>query len=216
MGPKDDRDGALVMRSRLSKGQATPAVFRRALMSVPPDERDGWVDSVFGIETLPEDGPELPRGCVPYIPSSVDVLLRMLDHADVRSADVFVDVGSGLGRAAVLTQWLTGASVIGLEIQPALVKASRELAKSLNVPRFSVVEGDAAMLTDFITTGSVFFLYCPFGRERLERVLDPLEAIARMRQIRVCSVDLPLPSRPWLTLISPPSGDLAVYRSPPL
>jgi hypothetical protein len=108
---------------------------------------------------------------------------------------------------------LTGASAIGLEIQPALVLASRDLTARLNVLRFSPVEGDAAQLTGFITIGSIFFFYCPFSSDRLEKILDDIEPIARTKQIRVCCVDLPLPPRPWLTLVSPPSGDLAIYRS---
>jgi precorrin-6B methylase 2 len=137
----------------------------------------------------------------------------MVEHAEVQSADVFVDVGSGLGRAAALTHFLTGASVIGLEIQSALVRFSRYFTKSLNASRISVVEGDAAQLTGYIMIGSVFFLYCPFSGDRLEKVLNDLEAIAQTRPIRVCCVDLPLPPRPWLTPVSPRFGDLAIYRS---
>ncbi|AKJ03914.1 Hypothetical protein AA314_05540 [Archangium gephyra] len=131
----------------------------------------------------------------------------------MQASDVFVDVGSGVGRAAALVHLLTGASAIGIEIQPALVHASRDLATRLNALRFSPVQGDAAVLTGSITMGSVFFLYCPFSGERLEKVLDGLESIARTRPIRVCCVDLPLPPRPWLTCAEPPSGNLTVYRS---
>lgn len=204
------------MLALLASGQATPARFRTALMKVPAAQRDAWLDLVFGLAELPDDGPQLPRGCTPYLPCPVDALLRMLKHAEVHSGDVFVDVGSGLGRAAALAQLLTGAASIGIEIQPELVQASRALARRLNVSRFSVVEGDAAQLTEFISIGSVFFLYCPFSDQRLERVLDGLAAIAQTRQIRVCCVQLPLPSRPWLTPLALPYEDLAVYRSSPL
>ena len=117
------------------------------------------------------------------------------------------------GRAAMAVHLLTGASAIGVEVQSHLVRAARDLAERMNVSRVSWVHGDAELLTGSMTTGSVFFLYCPFSGDRLERVLDDLEPIARTRRIRVCAVDLPLPHRPWLTLVSPPSGDLAVYRS---
>lgn len=187
--------------------------MRSALASVPPAERDAWVDLVFGLDGLPDDGPDLPRGCVPYLPCSVDTLLRMADHADLRSDDVFVDVGSGLGRATALAHLLTGSAAIGLEIQSGLVRLSRDLARSLKASRIAVVEGDAARLTGFMTIGTVFFLYCPFGGARLERVLNDLESIAWTRPIRVCCVDLPLPYRSWLRPVSPPSRDLAVYRS---
>jgi SAM-dependent methyltransferase len=207
------RESAERLRSLVSNALATPAVVRTTLTSVPPTERDAWLDLVLGLDAIPGDGPELPRGCVPYLPCPVDTLLRMVEHAEVQASDVFVDVGSGVGRAAALVHLLTGASAIGLEIQPALVLAARDLAARLNVSRFSPIEGDATQLVGFITIGSIFFLYCPFSGDRLEQTLDELEPIARTRQIRVCCVDLPLPPRPWLTLVSPPSGDLAVYRS---
>lgn len=181
-------------------------------MGVPASDRDDWLDQVFGLEAPPNDGPELPRGCVPYLPSPVDTLLRMIDIAGVESHDVFVDIGSGLGRATILTHLLTGADAIGIEVQPELARRSRELASLLNARGASVIEGDAAELTRHVVIGSVFFFYCPFSGHRLDRVIDDLESIARTREIRVCSVDLPLPSRPWLVPVSL-SGDLAVYRS---
>lgn len=200
------------MRAWLAAGRVGPRELRAALVDVPPRERDAWVDRVLGLDAIPPDGPELPRGCVPYLPSSVDTLLRAIELADVRSGDVFVDVGSGVGRVITLVHLLTGADTIGVEIQPALVERSRATAAALNACGVSVLAGDAADLVGRVSAGSVFFLYCPFSGARLERVLDGLEPITRERVIRVCSVDLPLPARPWLTPLAI-SGDLAVYRS---
>ena len=183
-------------------------------MSVPSRDRDGWVDLVFELDALPDDGPDLPRGGVPYLPSSVDALLRIVDHAPVRATDVFVDVGSGLGRATALVHLLTGATAIGIEIQPHLVLAARTLATRLLTPRVTFIEGDAAKLTGDPTIGTVFFLYCPFGGHRLASVLGGLEAIARTRTIRVCCVDLPLPRCRWLVPLEPEgAGDVAIHRS---
>jgi SAM-dependent methyltransferase len=195
-------------------GRAEPNLFRTALMRVPPTERDAWLDVVFGLGELPDDGPDLPGGCVPYLPCSVDTLLRVVERGPVRSSDVFVDVGSGLGRAAALVHLLTGAPVVGLEIQAELVLAARDLMRRLQLSRVSFIEGDAATLTGAVDSGSVFFLYCPFSGDRLAKVLAGLELVARTRMIRVCSVDLPLPVCPWLTLQEAvPPGDLAIYRS---
>lgn len=207
------RESAEWIRSLLVNAQSTPAVFRSALTSVPPTERDAWLDLVLGLDSFPDDGPELPRGCVPYLPCPVDAILRIVECAGVQASDVFVDVGSGVGRAAALVHLLTGAAAIGIEIQPELVHAARALAARLSALRFSPIQGDAAVLTGSITIGSIFFLYCPFSGERLEKVLDDLESIARTRPIRVCCVDLTLPPRPWLTFAAPPSGNLTVYRS---
>jgi len=200
------------VRRLLAAGPASPAAFRAALASVPPAERDRWLDQVFEIPELPDDGPQLPRGCVPYLPSSVETVLRTVELAGIQASDVFVDVGSGLGRVTALTHFLTGADAIGLEIQPRLVQASRDLAAQLNAPRVAVLEGDAAQLTAHVVTGTVFFLYCPFSGARLDQALDGLEVIARTHPLRVCTVDLPLPSRWWLAPLAS-SDNLTVYRS---
>jgi SAM-dependent methyltransferase len=142
------------VRSLIERGSHDRGMFRAALLSVPPAIRDGWLDVVFGLGDLPNDGPELPRGCVQYVPSSVDALLRVVEQAPVRGSDVFVDVGSGLGRAAALVHLLTGAAVIGLEIQPHLIVGARDLTARLLLSRISSVEGDAARLAGYIPIGS--------------------------------------------------------------
>jgi SAM-dependent methyltransferase len=208
-----DRQSALDARSSIEHGYHDAARFRAALLGVPADDRDAWLDLVLGIDELPADGSDLPRGCVPYLPCSVDALLRVIDRAGVRDTDVFVDIGSGLGRATALVHLLTGASAIGLEIQPALAIAARELASRLLLARVPCIEGDAAELAGRMTIGTVFFLYCPFGGERLTRVLEQLETIARTRMLRVCCVDLPLPPCAWLEPDPAAASDLTVYRS---
>jgi SAM-dependent methyltransferase len=205
-------ESAESIRSQLESGFWDPQAFRAALLNVPSHERDAWVDRVLGLHELPEDGPELPRGCVPYLPCSVNALLAVVEHAPVQASDVFVDVGSGLGRAAAFVHLLTGAGAIGVEVQSRLVDAARDLAARFSVSRLSFIEGDAIALTGTITIGSVFFLYCPFSGERLAKVLGDLEAVARTRTIRICCVDLSLPSCEWLTHESSIDG-VAIYRS---
>jgi SAM-dependent methyltransferase len=209
-----DQESAEALRALVQHGPRNPSRFRDALLRISPIARDGCVDFALGITALPQDdGRDLPRGCVPYLPCSVDTLLRLVDQAPVRASDVFVDIGSGVGRAAALVSLLTGAPVVGLEIQRAHVSAARQLAARLNLARVSFVEGDAVELTTALTTGSTFFLYCPFSGDRLARVLASLETVARGRAIRICCVDLPLPPLPWLTPAPPLSLDLAIYRS---
>ena len=190
-----------------------PALFRAALARLPASARDVCVDRALGFGELPEDGPALPSGCVPYLPCPVDALLQLVEHAPVRAADVFVDVGSGLGRAAALVHLLTGARAVGIEIQPPMVAAARAHATRLRLPDLSFVEGDAVKRAAALAGGTVFLLYCPFSGDRLAQLLDLLEPVARARPIRVCCVDLPLPARDWLTLAASPSPALAIYRS---
>src|SRR5690606_31548072 len=100
------------VRRLLLNGSASPDLVRAAVASVSPADRDAWWDTTYGVDGIPNDGPDLPRGCVPYLPCSVATLVEMVEQADVRSDDVFVDIGSGLGRATALTHCLTGASAI--------------------------------------------------------------------------------------------------------
>jgi ubiquinone/menaquinone biosynthesis C-methylase UbiE len=138
----------------------------------------------------------------------------VIDGAGVGADDVFVDLGSGVGRALAFVHLLTGAAVVGVEIQPELLRAARARMARLGIARATFVEGDAARLTGGAEAGTVFFLYCPFGGERLARALGELERVARERTIRVCAVDLPLPELAWLERVeATPAGDVTVYRS---
>lgn len=189
-----------------------PTAFRAALLDVPFLERDGWVDRVLGLDGPPDDGPELPDGCVPYLPCAADVLLQTVKLAGISPADVFVDVGSGVGRAAAVVKLLTGARVLGIEVQPALVAVAKELTKRLSLSNVCFVEGDVLEQPDALSEGTVFFLYCPFSGERVRRLLQHLEPIARARPIRICCVDVPLPEVDWLEK-SAESLELVVYSS---
>jgi SAM-dependent methyltransferase len=135
------RNAANLVLSHLLSNQATPEIFRSILDDIPPRERDGWLDLLWDLDEIPDDDPALPRGCVPYLPCAVATVLEAVQRASVTRDDVFVDVGSGIGRTAFLANLLTGAGCIGLEIQPALVEAARGRAAWLNLDRTRFVEG---------------------------------------------------------------------------
>ena len=79
--------------------------------------------------------------------------MRALIAAEVGPDDVFIDIGSGMGKVTTLARVLTGARVRGIEY----VRAGG-LAPRLDGVEY--VHGDArkAPLDD----GTVFFLYAPF------------------------------------------------------
>lgn len=188
--------------------------LRRELEAIAPRERDAWLDALLGIDELPDDDPSLPRGCVPYLPCPVDAIVRFAEAAGIVDSDVIVDVGCGVGRAAAALHLLTGASVLGIEIQPKLARAAESLFARLELPGCEAIALDAANARVVLSRGSAFFLYCPFGGSRLERFVDDLEPIAAERAIRIGCVDLPLPPRAWLTARSS-CGDLEVYHAGP-
>jgi ubiquinone/menaquinone biosynthesis C-methylase UbiE len=168
---------------------------------------------LWDVDEIPSDAPDLPRGCVPYLPCAVATMLDALRLAAVTSDDVFVDVGSGAGNAALLAHLETGAPCIGLEIQPLLAGTAQARADWLNLNRMRFLNGDAADMIRLMTTGTVFFLYCPFGGDRLRRFLTGLEDVARARPIRVCCVDMAPLEAPWLAPVPSTSPHVEVYRS---
>lgn len=192
--------------------------FRAALAAVPATERDAWFDRLLGLRDLPDDEPSLPRGSVPYLPCPIDLVREAMVRASVLGSDVVLDVGSGVGRAAIGAHLLTGARVSGLELQPALVESAREIAARLSLPRVSFVAGDAARDTwvgearALLEQANVFFLYCPFGQAGVQGFLRALEPIATTRAVRVACVDMAALDCAWLepTHVGP---SLRVLRS---
>lgn len=66
---------------------------------------------------------------VPYVPTPLDVVERMLAMAEVRMDDYLVDLGSGDGRIVREAARRIGARGTGIEHDPELVARSTELAR---------------------------------------------------------------------------------------
>ena len=209
----EDEAAALHLREALAKGTTPHGSFREALARVPPMDRDAWLDRLWRVEEIPDDEPNLPRGCVPYLPCPVDVIVAALELAEVEAHDVFIDVGAGLGRVVLVARLMTGADCIGIEVQPGLVRAARERCEDLAIAGMSFVEGDALELLADVPRATVFFFYAPFGGRHLERTIAALESHARRHPIRICCVYMPELRVPWLRALSSSRVELSVYRS---
>jgi len=204
------RARAAAARAAIVSGSLRGAALLELLSSVPPRDRDAFVDELLGMEAPPPDVPDLPRGCVPYLPSGVEEILATVLEVPVRRDDVFVDLGSGLGRVMILVHLLTGARAVGVEIQEPLVRGARALCAELALAGVSFVHADAVHAE---LDGSIFHLHAPFNGEMLATVLRRLEDVARRRPIVVCAVWLELHGVPWLKPRRASSGALTVYDS---
>jgi len=70
---------------------------------------------------------------VPFVTTPDAVTLAMLEIAGVAARDHVVDLGSGDGRIVITAARRFGASGLGVEIVPELVRSSREHARSAGV-----------------------------------------------------------------------------------
>jgi SAM-dependent methyltransferase len=198
---------AQTARAAIVSGGLRGAELIELIEAVPVLDRNEWVDAVLGMDPPPADR-NLPRGGVPYLPCGVDEIIEAVRDAPVRAEDVFVDLGSGLGRVAILASLISGARSCGIEIQEHLVDAARACSLALHLPEVSFVHGDAS---EADLEGSVFFMYAPFNGDLLRRVLARLEARARQHPIVVCTVGMALSEAPWMVPRATSSVALTIH-----
>jgi precorrin-6B methylase 2 len=78
----------------------------------------------------------------PWVPTSPELVEKMLDLAEVTPRDFVMDLGSGDGRN-VIAAARRGAHALGVEYDPDLVELSRRLAKEADVAdKATFVQGD--------------------------------------------------------------------------
>ncbi|MGH7829022.1 MAG: SAM-dependent methyltransferase, partial [Candidatus Binatia bacterium] len=76
---------------------------------------------------------------VPFVPTPQDVVERMLEMAQVKKGDVVYDLGSGDGRIVITAAKKYGVRAVGFEIDPGLVKQSRESIKKEKVANLAEI-----------------------------------------------------------------------------
>jgi hypothetical protein len=122
---------------------------------------------------------------LPYQPTPARHIFRLISLAAITAADVFVDLGSGLGQVPMLVSICTGSRSVGIELQTTYVERARQCAQRLNLNRVTFFQQDARDAD--LSSGTVFYLYTPFTGSILSAVLNRLKQEAATRSIRICS-----------------------------
>ncbi|HEU4664122.1 MAG TPA: hypothetical protein VFS55_08840 [Dokdonella sp.] len=209
------------LRADLRCGRGRERLLRLAATDVAEggdgyDHRDDLVAGILALAT-PGEVPEPGEDMVFYQPTPARHVFDLIARAELGRDDVLVDLGSGLGHVPLLAGLCTDARAIGVELQGAYVACARAAAAALNLDRVTFVEQDARA-ADF-STGTVFYLYTPFGGSILRAVLDALRAQAARRPIRVSSYGpctRVLAGEPWLAATAPVDpARVALFTSAP-
>ncbi|MFP2908136.1 class I SAM-dependent methyltransferase [Pyxidicoccus sp. 3LFB2] len=183
------------LRDEVRRGALRGEALASLLDSLPEAGREAWVERLLGLDTVSGTTHTGHDELIGHHASGVGALLQLFRDVPVRDTDVFVDLGSGLGKATLLAHLLTGATVVGLEHAPALVDAARQRALDLNLTGITYVLGDAR---EAVPEGTVYYLYLPFTGEALDAAMARLEAATRGHAVVVCTLGLDLARWPWL------------------
>ncbi|MDO9442898.1 MAG: class I SAM-dependent methyltransferase [Beijerinckiaceae bacterium] len=62
---------------------------------------------------------------VPYVPTPMDVVERMLDLAEIKAQDFVIDLGSGDGRIPITAAKKYGARSLGIDLNPTRIAESQ-------------------------------------------------------------------------------------------
>jgi SAM-dependent methyltransferase len=130
------------------------------------------------LDQLEISSPSLADG-IQYEGVSALYFRRMLRMVQVSPDDhVFVDLGSGKGRALLMAAEHGFRRIVGVEFSPELHEIAQEnvarfRARTGSTQSFELHLGDVASY-DFPAEPTLFFLYNPFGEPILGQVLDRL------------------------------------------
>lgn len=212
-----------ILRGRVRSGRYSPGGLRRAFERVAIEDAQGVytaLDLLFA-GLLAQGAPgqaqaPLHPDMVYYQPTPAQKVLDLLQRSELGPADVFCDLGSGLGQVAILAALLTGAQAGGVEHEPAYVAHARACAQALQLPHVSFAQGDARETR--LGGASVYFLYTPFRGAMLRQVLQRLRHEAAQRPLRVatfgpCTAEVA--EQRWLRLLAGTLADdeVAVFQS---
>lgn len=179
------------------------------------DYLDELVSGILQLDQPDDMAVKVAPEMVFYQPTPARVIFDLIDRTGLTERDVLVDLGSGLGHIPLLAAICTGASCIGIELEPVYVDSARCSARALNLTQVTFIQQDARA-ADF-SSGTVFYLYSPFTGTILRTVLDSLRREAASRAIRVCAFGPCTPivaAEPWLEVVGPREARrVVIFRS---
>jgi SAM-dependent methyltransferase len=114
-----------------------------------------------------------------YLASSWLVIRELFRNLEVAESDVFVDLGSGMGRVLFMAARRPFARVIGVERSARLNEVARRVVDrnrhrlACQVVELLTVDAAAWEVPDDLT---VVYLYCPFPDAVFERLVERLVA----------------------------------------
>src|SRR5919109_1986421 len=105
---------------------------------------------------------------IPFVPTPMEVVDRMLELAEVKKGDVIYDLGSGDGRIVIRAAKKYGVKAVGIEMDSWLLDKARKDAKAAGVSHLVTFRAEDALNAD-ISAATVVTLYMlPWFNEKIK------------------------------------------------
>ncbi len=95
---------------------------------------------------------------IPFVPTPLDIVDKMLQLAAVKKGDVVYDLGSGDGRIVIRAAKKYRVRAVGIEMDQFLLKKARQEARAEGVAELVEFRAEDALQTD-LSKASVVTLY---------------------------------------------------------
>jgi cyclopropane fatty-acyl-phospholipid synthase-like methyltransferase len=109
-----------------------------------------------------------PREEIPFVPTPVEVIDRMLELVEVKKGDVVYDLGSGDGRIVIRAAQKYGVRAVGIEMDTVLLDKARKDAKAAGVSRLVEFRREDAMKVDLSKATVVTLYMLPWFNEAMK------------------------------------------------
>lgn len=119
---------------------------------------------------------------IPFVPSPMEIVNRMLEVAEIKSGDVLYDMGSGDGRIVIQAAKKYGVRGVGIDLNATLVEKAKQNATQEGVSHlveFRAVDGLAVDLSEAtVVTLYMFKWFNNQLRPKLQRLKPGSRVVA--------------------------------------
>ena len=109
-----------------------------------------------------------PNEEIPFVPTPVEVIDRMLELAEVKPGDVVYDLGSGDGRIVIRAAKKYGVRAVGIEMDRLLLEKARQDAKAEGVNHLVEFRAEDALKADIAPATVVTLYMLPWFNEAMK------------------------------------------------
>ena len=131
-------------------------------------QRVDWLAYWIRAGTIHGDYPEE----IPFVPTPIEVIDKMLELAEVKKGDVLYDLGSGDGRIVIRAAKKYGIHAVGIEMDRLLLDKARKDAKAAGVTHLVEFRDEDASQSQYFDSTVITLYMLPWFNEKIKPTLQ--------------------------------------------